>query len=604
MRLATITNWAYGITVALTLASGTTMLAASQAQQHERAAVAQRYDLDKITSLLGSEAAELSGYARHYALSGNAADLIVYERERAKLGSVEDRIRHVEDAGAGVEELANLQAALRWTDALQVQQQAAIAARQAGDRGRAIEILFSSEYERELERVRNAIETFQDRLDERTSATVQIATSSAKLWDTAAEIMLSLTALLFLGVLFFIFRQRVLRPVVKLSDVVTRLAAQDYDAVPPAISQVDEIGDMAAALRIFRDNGIERLRLERERDEDRAIRDLLFRMTQRMQSCDTIETLKDVAQRFLPEIAPGLAGKLYLLDGGRNVMVEAVSWQNPAHSAREFPPLACWALRRGSSHRPAGGQIDIPCGHIDAAGGGDAIPNTVCLPLSGQQGILGLLYLEPLPDASLDHLPEIHLQILAENIALALDNLRLREALHGMAMVDALTTLGNRRQLDAVLPVELGSSAQSGNTISCIMADIDHFKRFNDEAGHDAGDAVLRAVGGLLKRSVRERHLALRFGGEEFMLLLPGLTAEEAAARAEQIRSEVALLKVQHDGRELGPVTVSLGVATAPVQCERESLVQTADAALLRAKRQGRDRVVAANPRPAERKSA
>ena len=88
------------------------------------------------------------------------------------------------------------------------------------------------------------------------------------------------------------------------------------------------------------------------------------------------------------------------------------------------------------------------------------------------------------------------------------------------------------------------------------------------------------------------------------MLLLPGLTAEEAAARAEQIRSEVALLKVQHDGRELGPVTVSLGVATAPVQCERESLVQTADAALLRAKRQGRDRVVAANPRPAERKSA
>lgn len=596
MRLATITNWAYGITVMLTLASGLTMIAASQAQDGERSAVEQRYRLDKLTSNLDEDTIELSGLARQFALNGNAAHKLAYAREQATLGKIESRTKSIRDAGASEGELADLHAALRWTDALQPQQQAAIFARQTGDRTRAVEILFSPEYERELDRVQAAIGTFQDHVDERTSATLQVATSSAKLWQGAAEVMLSVTALLFLCVLFFVFRQRVLRPVVKLSDVVTRLAAHDYEAVPPNISQVDEIGDMAEALRIFRATGIERQRLERERDADRAMRDLLSRMTQRMQSCDGIDDLKDVARRFLPGIAPRLAGRLYLFDTIKDAMVEAVSWQNPRHSNPEFSLLSCWAVRRGTSHRPAGDQIDVPCAHLSANDGAN-LPDTICLPLAGQQGTLGLLYLEPLPGGSLSELPDIYLDMLAENIGLSLDNLRLREALHDMAMADALTTLANRRQLDAVLGAELDRSARSQTEISCIMADIDHFKRFNDEVGHEAGDAVLQAVGGLLKRVVHEADLVFRYGGEEFLLLLPGVAAEEAVGRAEQIRSAVSALRVQHRGNDLGAVTMSLGVATAPAPSERAKLVQAADAALLRAKRQGRDRVVTAGPR-------
>ncbi|MEG3178240.1 sensor domain-containing diguanylate cyclase [Sphingomonas sp. RB3P16] len=596
MRLATITNWAYGITVTLTLASGATMLAASHAQDDERAAVEQRYRLDKITSTLDEDATQLSELARQFALSGNTADKLAYSREQNTLGKIESRTTNIRDAGASEGELADLHGALKWTDALRPQQQAAIVARQTGDRARAVEILFSTEYERELDRVQAAIRSFQDHVDERTSATLQVATSSAKLLQGAAEVMLSVTALLFLCVLFFVFRQRVLRPVVKLSDVVTRLAAHDYEAVPPNISQVDEIGDMAEALRIFRATGIERQRLERERDADRAMRDLMSRMTQRMQSCDSIDDLKDVARRFLPEIAPRLAGCLYFLDTAKDAMVEAVSWQDPRHSTDEFSLLSCWAIRRGTAHRPAGDQIDVPCGHLDASDG-TRLPDTICLPLTGQQGTLGLLYLEPLPGGALSELPDIYLEMLAENIGLSLDNLRLREALHAMAMADALTTLANRRQLDAVLEAELDRSARSQTEISCIMADIDHFKRFNDEVGHEAGDAVLRAVGGLLKGLVRESDLVFRYGGEEFLLLLPGVAAEEAVGRAEKIRSEVSALRVQHRGNDLGAVTISLGVSTAPAPNERAKLVQAADAALLRAKRQGRDRVVSSGPR-------
>lgn len=597
MRLATITNWAYGVTVALTLASGTTMLLASAAQTRERDAVTQRYDLDQATSGVDEDVDSLSSLARQYAISGSAADLAAYQHEAAALGAVEDRTRNIRDAGATPDELGALHEAMRWADALRDQQHQALSARQAGNRDAAVNILFAPEYERELDRIQASVEHFQYRIDQRTDATLQAAIGAARLWRSVSEIVLAATGVLFLCVLFFIFRQRVLRPVVKLSDVVGRLAAQDYAAEPPAYGQIDEIGDITQALRVFRENGLERQRLERERDADRAVRDLLSRMTQRMQSCDTTRDLESVVQRFVPEIVPQFAGRLYLLDTARGAMVETCSWLDPIHSLPEFSPMACWALRRGSEHRTAGNHIDVPCDHLHVDGLG--VPDTICLPLAAQHGTLGLLYFERRADAPVGDVPDMYLKIIVENVGLALDNLQLRDALRDLAMADPLTTLANRRQLDAMLALHLAESDRTDSPISCVMIDIDHFKRFNDVHGHDAGDTVLRIVGDALKHSVREGHLVFRYGGEEFLILMPGLDAADAAARAEEVRASIAALSPRHDGRELGAVTASIGVASAPAQCERDKLVQTADAALLRAKRDGRNRVVVATTRRA-----
>jgi len=597
MRLATITNWAYGVTVAMTLASGTTMLLASSAEDRERAAVEQRYALDQATSGIDEDVAALSGLARQFAISGGAADLTAYQREAATLAAVEERTRHIRDAGASADELAALHEAIRWADALGDQQRKALAARRSGDRTGAIDILFAPEYERELDRVQASIEHFQYRIDQRTDAALRAASSTSRLWRNVSEVVLGATGVLFLCVLFFIFRQRVLRPVVKLSDVVGRLAAQDYAVEPPAYGQIDEIGDITQALRVFRENGLERQRLERERDADRAVRDLLSRMTQRMQSCDTTRDLQHVVQRFMPEVLPQLAGRLYLLDGARGAMVEACSWSNPLHSVSEFSATACWALRRGSPHRAAGAHFDVPCDHLRHDG--PDVPDTICLPLAGQHGTLGLLYFECRAEIAASEIPDIYLETLVENVSLALDNLRLRDALHALAMADPLTTLANRRQLDETLERHLAESQRTNTPISCAMIDVDHFKRFNDDFGHDAGDAVLRAVGEALQQSVREGHLVFRYGGEEFLILMPGWELEAATERAEEIRLRIAALSLQHDGKALGSITVSLGVATAPTQCTQASLVRTADAALLRAKRAGRNRVVTASARRA-----
>jgi diguanylate cyclase (GGDEF)-like protein len=599
MRLATITNWAYGATVALTLVSGTTMLMASGAQQRERDAVEQRYRLDQATSRLSDDILIMSEQAGDYVISGDPLHLDTYRRDLKQLSDIEDRLRHVGDAGATPDEMRALKDAMRWADNLHDEQQTALTARESGDAERARTILFGAEYERQLERIETAIERFQYRLDQRTTNEVKSAETVARLWKVASEIALGITGLLFLCVLYFVFKRRVLSPVVRLSDVVNRLAAQDYGVEPPDYDQIDEIGDMAQAIRVFRENGLERQRLEVERDADRAMRDLLSRMTQRMQGCDTLLDLKEVVQRFMPEVAPGLAGRLYTLDTSRNLLVEMCHWLGPVHSRDDFSPMACWALRRGLPHRPLGPTIDVPCDHLDQDR--EFLIDSYCLPLIAQRETLGLLYVERDPHAAqVVEITETYLLMLAENIGLALANLCLRERLRDLALADPLTGIANRRQLDALLEMQLADAERLGQPISCLMLDVDHFKTFNDRYGHDAGDAVLRAVGETLRGVTREEGMAFRYGGEEFALLMPGFTPDQAAARAEDLRTRIEALRVSYEGEDLGPITASIGVACTPDHCPKDRLVQAADAALLRAKTLGRNRVERAVARQSE----
>jgi diguanylate cyclase (GGDEF)-like protein len=603
MRLSTITNWAYGATVALTLLSGATMLLASGAEEKERAAVAQRAMFDQLTATLEEDVYRQGEQARGFVITGDPSHIVAYRREKATLKSVEDRVRHLKDAGASLAELTALQQALHWADALSDEQELAIAKAQAGDDRTARTIIFGDEYGREMDRIAAQIAKFQYMLEQRTDHAISTATDGARAWRSMSEIMLGFTALLFLCVLYFILKQRILHPVVRLSDVVTRLAAQDYGAIPPDLRQVDEIGDMAQAIRIFRENGLERQRLEQERDRDRSMRDLMSRMTQRLQGCDSMADLAEIVRRFTPEIAPALPGRLYVLDARRNMMVQACDWGNPALSETEFRPSACWALRRGQPHRPAGDVIDIACDHLGAGAADATDAATLCIPMIAQGKSIGMLYLEQYleqgtvpADADFAAI-EKYLEMLAENIGLALANLRLRDALREMAMGDALTGLGNRRHFDQAIEIQADWAERQGAPLACLMVDIDHFKQFNDRFGHDAGDAVLRAVGDVMNDALREDGAAFRLGGEEFVLLMPGFTIERALARAEQVQGRIRDLQVTHHGKPLGAVTASFGLALYPDHGPVERLVQTADAALMRAKREGRDRIVLATMR-------
>lgn len=168
---------------------------------------------------------------------------------------------------------------------------------------------------------------------------------------------------------------------------------------------------------------------------------------------------------------------------------------------------------------------------------------------------------------------------------------RLQDELRRLATTDALTGLYNRRFLDATLHTEYNRAVRSHSPLAVIMFDIDHFKRFNDTHGHELGDRVLQMVARCLRELVRPFDYPCRYGGEEFVVILPGMSAEEAAKLAERLRLKVAQTVV--DGLN---VHISLGVAGYPAiqVAVAQELIEAADAALYRAKEGGRNRVMTA----------
>lgn len=172
---------------------------------------------------------------------------------------------------------------------------------------------------------------------------------------------------------------------------------------------------------------------------------------------------------------------------------------------------------------------------------------------------------------------------------------RAREA----ALVDGLTGLTNRKGFDNALAESLASSLESGERLSLIMVDIDHFKKVNDQYGHVFGDKVIQAVALILKDSVKGRDTAARYGGEEFAILLPKTPLEGAFALAEQIRGTVSRCRIKRHGDHelIGNITISLGVAKYASAESAASFIARADSALYASKQQGRNRVtIEANP--------
>lgn len=187
---------------------------------------------------------------------------------------------------------------------------------------------------------------------------------------------------------------------------------------------------------------------------------------------------------------------------------------------------------------------------------------------------------------------ELH-QTVAEHLALALNSAAMFENLERLASHDPLTGLANHRALQEFLQARAAEADRTGQGLGAIMIDVDHFRSFNEEEGHDAGDAVLRQVAEAIKGCLREYDLGARYGGEEFTVVMPGSTESGIENAAERIRTRVeAMPFITRSGRERH-LTVSLGCALFPNNAnDGQSLLKAADLALFDAKRSGRNRVV------------
>lgn len=321
-------------------------------------------------------------------------------------------------------------------------------------------------------------------------------------------------------------------------------------------------------------------------------------MARMLQASVTSGEAYSVIDRSIRRLFPTESGEVYLLDEPRNVFESIASWGSIPSDYQVLSPDECWALRLGQTYVVDSPCSTVPCPHVRAP---RQMPH-ICMPMTAQGKTLGLLYVlfssadcqgnrEAMLNRTIEHKKRLAATV-AESIALALANFRLREMLYVQSTHDALTGLFNRRSMEELLDKELHRTARKAGTLAVIMLDIDHFKPFNDTFGHGAGDLLLRELGAFLQRNIRSEDYACRYGGEEFVIVLPGTSAGSARQRAEAIREGVKHISLQYLGRTLGRITVSLGVAVFPENgSTKDELLRAADKALYRAKAEGRDRV-------------
>jgi|SRR5450432_1183909 len=314
----------------------------------------------------------------------------------------------------------------------------------------------------------------------------------------------------------------------------------------------------------------------------------------------SVKEASDVVANSLSKLFAAPSGALYLFRSSRDLVEASARWGKEESPAQTFAPDACWSLRRGLPHWSGYMGNDIVCQHITKS----PTSESLCLPMVAQGNTIGVLHLEferateftSEPSTESRDSRERLAVSAASNIALSLASLQLRETLREQSIRDPLTRLFNRRFLEESFARELQLADRNHLPISVLFLDLDHFKRFNDTYGHDAGDMVLQSLAELFLRFFRATDICCRYGGEEFAIILPESSSKDAVIRADVLRAEVKSLRLQHKKQSLGSLTISVGVATFPEHgSTSEVLLKIADQCLYESKARGRDVVTVAS---------
>jgi diguanylate cyclase (GGDEF)-like protein len=312
-----------------------------------------------------------------------------------------------------------------------------------------------------------------------------------------------------------------------------------------------------------------------------------------LQGCRSLDEATLGLRSAMANLFPACAGSINLLNASQNLIAMASSWGEPIGGDSAFAPDECWALRLGHPYPEEHARAAFSCRHLQREEGDDA-RETLCIPLFAQGSTLGTLVLAN--NEGISHDTRHAAIAAAEQVSLAIANLRLQETLRTQSLRDELTGLFNRRYLEVSLSRDLTRAIRRSQPLAVLMLDVDHFKRFNDTHGHDGGDALLAQFGALLAALVRTEDVACRYGGEEFTIVMQEADSALALDRAEDIRRHVEAMQVSHRRQNLGQVTVSIGIASYPQHGDSpEQLMRRADRALYTAKNGGRNQVCVAD---------
>jgi diguanylate cyclase (GGDEF)-like protein len=303
--------------------------------------------------------------------------------------------------------------------------------------------------------------------------------------------------------------------------------------------------------------------------------------SQALEVTSTEDEVLAATARALSTIVPDRPAELFLADSSRAHL--RIAQTNPLTGAAGCPvesPLSCAAIRRGQTQVYESSRMLNVCPKLPEHDGGPR--SAVCVPVMFLGNALGVLHVTGPDGVPPEGTATERLSVLASETANRLGTLRATQVTELQASTDGLTGLLNRRMLE----VQARSLLMDARPFSVAMADLDHFKALNDTHGHEAGDRALRLFASVLKANLRPDDIASRYGGEEFVLLLPGTGLDEALAALERLQTAL-----RHEVTRTGaaPFTASWGLTDATAGSTCDEIVAVADAALYAAKRAGRN---------------
>jgi diguanylate cyclase (GGDEF)-like protein/PAS domain S-box-containing protein len=315
---------------------------------------------------------------------------------------------------------------------------------------------------------------------------------------------------------------------------------------------------------------------------------LLTEMSNMLQVCLKPEEAYSFIGKYAAQVFPGLGGVLMILDANKRMLLPQAHWGEMEFKPQPYLPADCWALRSGQAYLAPEDNPTSLCRHFHL----QPVSGSLCVPILSAGEIIGVINL--LNWRGMGSLAEAQLQLasaMAEQIGLALSNMQLRDNLREQAIHDPLTRLYNRYHLREALESELAISEKTSKPMAVVMIDLDHFKQMNTRYGHLNVDVMLREFGRMMHAFVSNGEVALRYGGDEFVLILPNVTLDQAAERAEQLRRRVRQLTVHQGDLTIQDMTLSIGIAGWPMHGRTfTELLKAADAALFKAK-EARDKV-------------
>jgi diguanylate cyclase (GGDEF)-like protein len=309
-------------------------------------------------------------------------------------------------------------------------------------------------------------------------------------------------------------------------------------------------------------------------------------MADMLYSCESKDEVYQAVALTCSKLFPNMSGCICIISNSKNYVQMNSIWGDERTSKEIFLQSECWALRRGKINLLSSGKSGLVCGHLIQPISGAHL----CFPLFGQGEVVGILHIYALEEISLED--QQTTEIIARTLGFALNNLSIKQRLTYDNLRDGMTQLFNQSYMETIAEQRLAEAERLGQPLSVIFLDIDNFKSYNSHYGHLTANIVIQGLAKLLLKSIRSFDIACRWGGEEFVIIMPNMTLENLRKRVEQLRVDVERMQLKDGDQILQGITASFGIAVSEPGITVRDFLNRANQAMLEAKRTGKNRVM------------